>query len=119
MTLSDVRKEWRTIVMLAGAAVAIAGFGWGSHALIGEQIEVPATVKDNTHRITSLESKVVGIEEALSDQETAFDALRAQLYILGEYEERTYCLVQAHAFDMDPATACDSLQLTPIGRDGS
>ena len=112
-------------VLVAGAtAVFVAG--WNAQGLFEEQVGMPNQVEAIATRTTSLESRMTAAETQIAEiSQNAMrlrsltakvDSLAVELQHQGELGADTYCIVYAHAKNLDVGQEC-TLVPPPIRRE--
>ena len=101
-SLSPIVKGISTVGVLLAA-------GWTGHVAFSQQVGLPSVVGRTVERIGGLEDRMHVAEEEI-------DGLQASVPPLLELEDRvdslyvlqaeTYCIVRAHALDLDPLREC-------------
>lgn len=77
--------------------------------IFAQQVGLPAAVIRNTNRVTDLEGRMETVEDAVTDIQTnsaSLAVLRVQVDSLKSLADDTYCLVRAHALDLNPLAEC-------------
>jgi len=104
--LSGIKKALGAVILTAVAAFSAGGMV--SHALT-HQLSLPATVASHSRQLHGLRVRVDSVQEVVVElQEAAksVDGLAMRVDSLFRLEDETYCLVQALAFNLDPAVVC-------------
>jgi len=104
------------LVKVVVVAVTIFGLGWSGHVIFSEQVGMPAVVGRTQFRVDTLEMRMVRAEEVLT--EIAINTLRlasltSSVDSLDAMLSDTYCLVRAHALNLDPLVECTYAQRRP------
>ena len=98
-----------TLTKFIAFAVMLLGLGWSGHTIFAEQTGIPAIVGRNTRRVDTLEARMERAEGAVLD--IAINSFRLQTLVvkvdsLDALAADTYCLVRAHALNLDPLAEC-------------
>lgn len=100
-------------VKVAAAVGVLLGAGWTGHIAFSQQVGLPALVGRTVERVNVLEERVDFAEEVLSELTLdlgGFHQLEERVDSLYGLQIETYCIVRAHALDMDPFVECTLTQ---------
>ena len=100
--LSKGLKNVPIWLKLLSAGLACAMGGWSGHVIFAQQIGLPAVVHRTVTRVETLESRV----EAMETFMVALPRLASKVDSMEVLLIDTYCVVRAHALDLDPTFEC-------------
>ena len=106
--LTWIHNLSRTAKTLSGVGVLLAA-GWTGHVAFSAQVGLPSVVGQSVERITGLESRMERAERIILANETGVSSvflLERRVDSLYALQEATYCIVRAHALDLDPLAEC-------------
>ena len=111
---------------LVTGATAVFVAGWNAQGLFEEQVGIPHQVEAIATRTTSLESRMTAAETQIAEiSQNAMrlrnltakvDSMSVELQHQGELGADTYCIVYAHAKNLDVGQEC-TLVPPPIRRE--